>query len=256
MPTTNRIDVDGRPHINRAEIADRTGISAKTQRNLYVERATNGHPEAHLQGREAFFDEHRVIEWYTAWAEHKQANRRLAQDDAGDADELLDVPAATRFLGYASQSTIRGYLARNDGYFPEADDCEDLPSGRVRRPLEAQHAARVRSTCGPPWGRGNRSVPALTPPRTPVVAHPFSPGKMRKSVLPTIHKRCKVGHVGRDGKTRPTPQPKHLEMGDTHALDQPCPRVGHVQLDRPVLRRRRVVVRHRERAGQHRDYSL
>ena len=193
MPTTNRIDVDGRPHINRAEIADRTGISAKTQRNLYVERATNGHPEAHLQGREAFFDEQRVIEWYTAWAEHKQANRRPPQDDAGDADELLDVPAATRFLGYASQSTIRGYLARNDGYFPEADDCEDLPSGRVRRRWK-------RSTLRPPRGRGNRPVPALTPPHTPVVAHPFSPGKMRRSVLPTIHKRCKVGHIGRDGK--------------------------------------------------------
>lgn len=161
VPTTQRIDVDGRPHINRAEIADRTGISAKTQRNLYVERATNGHPEAHLQGREAFFDEHRVIEWYTAWAEHKQTNRRPPQDDAGDADELLDVPAATRFLGYASQSTIRGYLARNDGYFPEADDCEDLPSGRVRRRWKRStlraFAARAARPGDAVTGRSRRS---------------------------------------------------------------------------------------------------
>ncbi|MBP2371366.1 hypothetical protein [Pseudonocardia parietis] len=133
MPTAKRIDVDGRAYINRAEIADRTGISTKTQRNLYIERATNGHPEAHQQGREAFFDDQLVTEWYTAWAAHKQAKRRPPQDDAGDPTELLDIPAATRFLGYSSQSTIRGYLSRNDGYFPDADEHEDLPSGRIRR---------------------------------------------------------------------------------------------------------------------------
>ena len=133
MPTPKRIEVDGRPHLNRTEIADRTGISAKTQRNLYVERATNRHPEAHQQGREAFFDEHLITAWYTAWAEHKQAQRRLPQTDAGDPAELLGIPAATELLGYSSQSTIRGYLSRNDGYFPDADDHEDLPSGRVRR---------------------------------------------------------------------------------------------------------------------------
>lgn len=133
MPTAKRIDIEGRPHVNRAEIAARTGIAIKTQRNMYVQRADNEHPEALLVGREAFFDEDQAIAWYAAWAEHKQASRRPPRPTAGPPDDLFDIPAATTFLGYSSQSTIRAYLAAHDGYFPPPDSVEDLPSGRVRR---------------------------------------------------------------------------------------------------------------------------
>ncbi len=157
MPTAKRIDVDGRPLVNRAEIADRTGISVKAQRNLYVERDANDHPEAHIRGREAFFDEQLVTDWYAAWAVQKQANRRRPPQTGGGApDELLDLPAATEFLGYTSQSTIRGYLSRNDGYFPDADDIEDLPSGRVRRRWKRKTLQEFASRPARP-GRAHRS---------------------------------------------------------------------------------------------------
>ncbi|GAA4554743.1 hypothetical protein GCM10023175_53350 [Pseudonocardia xishanensis] len=124
--------IDGEPYVNRAEVRRLTGMSEQAQANLYAQRASNGHPEGTRVGRSLLFREYAVIEWHEQWAARKQLGLSTV-DRSGDPDELLDIPAATKLLGYANDSTIRGYLARNDGYFPAADDTESLPSGRLRR---------------------------------------------------------------------------------------------------------------------------
>jgi predicted DNA-binding transcriptional regulator AlpA len=138
MPTVNTVSrprrelIDGCPHINRAEIMKRTGMSEQAQANLYSQRSENGHPEGKRVGRSLLFPEEPVLEWHEQWLAHKRAGLTQA-DRSGDPNELLDTAGATKLLGYTTTSTIRGYLAANDGYFPDADETEELPSGRIRR---------------------------------------------------------------------------------------------------------------------------
>lgn len=133
VPAARREFIDREPHVNRGEIRRRTGMSEQAQANLYAQRATNGHPEGRRLGRDLLFPEAAVLEWHEQRVARKRAGLSLV-DHTGDPDELLDVAGATKLLGYTSNSTIRGYLARNDDdYFPTPDDVETLPSGRLRR---------------------------------------------------------------------------------------------------------------------------
>lgn len=132
MSTAKRCTVDGRSHLNRAALTEHTGMSIQTQANLYNQRSSNGHPEGTRVGRDLMFDEQATLDWYAEWAAAKRANV-AAPDRVGNLDELLDTAAATKLLGYTNSSTIRGWIAANDGYFPDPDDVEELPSGRLRR---------------------------------------------------------------------------------------------------------------------------
>lgn len=124
--------IEGRPHLNRAAIEQEVGMSEQAQANLYAQRKKNGHPEGVRIGRVLWFDEDKVMAFHSDRARAKQASLTNV-DRSGDPDELCDVAAATKVLGYTSDSTIRAFLAANEGYFPDPDHTESLPSGRVRR---------------------------------------------------------------------------------------------------------------------------
>jgi hypothetical protein len=131
-PDSQEQIIDGRLHIGRAEIGRRTGLSVQAQKNLYHLRAENGHPEGVRIGRSLYFDEERIMAFYRGRLEGFRS-ALTEVDRSGDPDELLGIAEATRLLGFTSTSTIRGYLSRNEGYFPDPDEADDLPAGGVRR---------------------------------------------------------------------------------------------------------------------------
>jgi len=124
--------IEGRPHINRAAIEQQVGMSEQAQANLYAQRENNGHPEGVRRGRVLWFDEDQVLSFHRDRSRIKQASLTEV-DRSGDPDELCDIAAATKVLGYTNDSTIRAFLAANEGYFPEPDHTESLPSGRLHR---------------------------------------------------------------------------------------------------------------------------
>jgi hypothetical protein len=132
MARARREMIEGRPHINRAAIEQQVGMSEQAQANLYAQRKTNGHPEGVRIGHVLWFDEEKVLAFYRDRARAKQASLTEV-DRGGDPDELCDVATATKVLGYTNESTIRAFLTANQGYFPEPDQVELLPSGRLHR---------------------------------------------------------------------------------------------------------------------------
>ncbi|MGE3449373.1 MAG: hypothetical protein AB7H92_17540 [Microbacteriaceae bacterium] len=126
----------GRRMVNRALLAAATGLAEQTLANLYSARDSNGHPEGTKVGRGLFFDKETWDAWYERWEATKRASMTTA-DRSGDPDELVDIRAAARILGYSNPSTIRGYITRDEAagttYFPPADEVRELPSGFVRR---------------------------------------------------------------------------------------------------------------------------
>lgn len=111
----------GRTLITRSGIAGMTGLPASYQGNLYMERASNGHPEAvERVGRWLYFDRDEVLAWLAGL--HAAKRSTLTEvDRSGDPHELVGIGEAARLLGLASSKTIESYLSRNRGYFPPPD---------------------------------------------------------------------------------------------------------------------------------------
>lgn len=127
----DRVMIDGRTWISRVAIERQVGLSVQRQMNLYTARVQNGHPPGRRVGRFVFFEQEPVLAFYRAHQYRKRAGLTRPAH-GGDLDELLDVAAATKLLGYRSTSTIGAYLARGE-HFPDPDHGETLPSGRQRR---------------------------------------------------------------------------------------------------------------------------
>jgi hypothetical protein len=151
--------VDGRPYLDpHGPSQDRIHRAVKRQQNLYGARAENGHPPGRRVGRTMYFEEGPVRAFYRDHLERKRAHL-TRPSSGGDPDELLDVAAAAKLLGYKSDSTIRSYLARGE-HFPAPDHVEPWGHRRRRwrrRTLLAFAAART----GP--GRGRSVATALHP---------------------------------------------------------------------------------------------
>lgn len=115
------IVVDGHTLLSRAALARRVGVSVTYLRDIYHLRKDDPPPAPVLRrGRSDYFD----AEVWQAWWDDYQARQRrtlTTVDRSGDPDELVGIPEAVRVLGYRRAETLRSYLSRNPGYFPEPD---------------------------------------------------------------------------------------------------------------------------------------
>lgn len=149
----DEIEHEGRTLCTRRALARQTGVSSRYLQSLHSQRAESGHPDAVLRrGRSDYFDR----EAFHVWWEAVQAAQRAsltAVDRSGDPDELVGLTEAARVLGYRDAGTLRAYLSRNQGYFPEADATD--PDGHRlyhRRTLWEFAESRTRP------GRAGRSA--------------------------------------------------------------------------------------------------
>ncbi|WP_060633966.1 hypothetical protein [Pseudonocardia sp. EC080610-09] len=121
----DQINHEGRVLRTRTDLARRAGVSPTHLQDLYTLRATSGHPERVLRrGRRDYFDSAEFDTWWTSYQEAQRAGLTPV-DHSGDPDELVDLAEAARVLGYRDAVTLRSYLSRNKGYFPEADDTDE-----------------------------------------------------------------------------------------------------------------------------------
>ena len=135
----------------------------RTLKNLYNDRAENGHPEiAHRTANgHVYFDQQAVLDWARTWDQAKKATLTEV-DRSGDPDELLDAQQAAELLGYKSYRTIHSYRSRGQANFPDPYyDTDGRPHWTRRTPWAW---ADGRSRPGRA-GRDNRHT--LSSPRTP-----------------------------------------------------------------------------------------
>ncbi|WP_153536680.1 hypothetical protein [Actinomadura macrotermitis] len=106
----------------RDELAERHGLSRHRLKQLWADRAANGHPEpAHRHGKALYWDEAAWTAWYAALAE-----------PAGSPGDLVTLAEAARILGLA-QSSATVYAKRPPAGWPAPAREEPLGGGRVRR---------------------------------------------------------------------------------------------------------------------------
>lgn len=123
----------GRTVITREQMQRISGAGRSTLARWYADAERNGHPRPVTRtGRTEWFDEQDWRTWYGGLLEAKKGST-LPTDYAGDPDELVDTAEAARMLNYARPGVIITYLTSNPGYFPEPDDVEQTPAGRLRR---------------------------------------------------------------------------------------------------------------------------
>lgn len=136
MSRPERRFVDGCELVNRAVLAETSGLAEQSLKNLYGDRGRNGHPEGIRIGRGLFFDKEAWSRWHAQWIAGKRSSL-TSVDRSGNPDDLLDSREAAAVLGYRNASTIRGYVARDEqeseAYFPEPDEVEELGNGQRRR---------------------------------------------------------------------------------------------------------------------------
>lgn len=158
VPTPDtRTRPDGQILINRAEVARRTGTSIRTVEAWLRHRADTGHPDPVTRiGRSPYFDAAAVDQWYAAY--RASATGLATAEQGGDPDELLTIDQAARMLGHSSSGTLKSWLYRQPGYFPDPDHTELDTRGRTRRwwrrdTLQTWAAGRDRRGGGRPAGR-------------------------------------------------------------------------------------------------------
>ncbi|MEU8343864.1 hypothetical protein [Actinomadura meyerae] len=110
--------------VTRDELAARHGVSRHRLKQLWADRASNGHPDvAHRSGKAMYWDEAAWTSWYRGLAEQ-------APDE--DPDDLVTLADAARILGLA-QTSVTVYAKRPPAGWPEPARVEPLRGGRVRR---------------------------------------------------------------------------------------------------------------------------
>lgn len=108
----------------RDELAERHGLSRHRLKQLWADRASNGHPDAaHRAGKALYWDEAAWTAWYRAREE------RPAEEGP---DDLVTLAEAARILGLA-QTSVTVYARRPPAGWPEPARVEPLGGGRVRR---------------------------------------------------------------------------------------------------------------------------
>ncbi|GAA1779434.1 hypothetical protein [Actinomadura chokoriensis] len=109
---------------SRDELAARHGVSRHRLKQLWADRAANGHPDvAHRSGKAMYWDEAAWTSWYRALGERPAAE---------DPDDLVSLADAARILGLA-QTSVTVYAKRPPAGWPEPAQVEPLGGGRVRR---------------------------------------------------------------------------------------------------------------------------
>ncbi|MFD0901452.1 hypothetical protein [Actinomadura sediminis] len=110
--------------VARDDLAARHGLSRHRLKQLWADRASNGHPEpAHRSGKAMYWDEAEWTAWYAALAERPPAE---------SPDDLVTLAEAARILGLAP-SSVTVYAKRPPAGWPEPARVESLGGGRVRR---------------------------------------------------------------------------------------------------------------------------
>ncbi|NEA24839.1 hypothetical protein [Actinomadura bangladeshensis] len=110
----------------RDELAARHGVSRHRLKQLWADRAANGHPDvAHRSGKAMYWDEAAWTSWYRALGEQPAAA-------AEDPDDLVTLADAARILGLA-QTSVTVYAKRPPAGWPEPAQVEPLGGGRLRR---------------------------------------------------------------------------------------------------------------------------
>jgi predicted DNA-binding transcriptional regulator AlpA len=110
--------------VTRDELAERHGISRHRLKQLWADRAHNGHPDAaHRAGKALYWDEAAWTAWYRTLRE------RPAEEGP---DDLVTLAEAARILGLA-QTSVTVYPKRPPAGWPEPAEVEPLGGGRVRR---------------------------------------------------------------------------------------------------------------------------
>ncbi len=108
----------------RDELAARHGVSRHRLKQLWADRASNGHPDvAHRSGKAMYWDEAAWTSWYRALGDRPA--------DEGP-DDLVTLADAARILGLA-QTSVTVYAKRPPAGWPEPSQVEPLGGGRVRR---------------------------------------------------------------------------------------------------------------------------
>ncbi|MEV0135756.1 hypothetical protein AB0H83_45850 [Dactylosporangium sp. NPDC050688] len=121
-------EIAGRPTVDRAGIAEQTGVSLPAVDNWIGNAASNGFPDP-VAGRWLAED---VAAWHRAWLA-AQRDALTTVDRSGDPDELVSMADAARIVGYASTESLNGspilaYLMQHN----EAADNETKPAGGTR----------------------------------------------------------------------------------------------------------------------------
>ncbi|MFI6518778.1 hypothetical protein ACIBF1_24705 [Spirillospora sp. NPDC050679] len=127
--------------LSREELGARHGLSRHRLKQLWADRAENGHPEpAHQSGKALYWDADEWAAWYADLADEAP--------DEGDPEDLVTLAEAGRMLGLA-QTSVTVYPKRPPAGWPEPAKVEPLGGGRVRRYYKRAdilaYAARSRS---------------------------------------------------------------------------------------------------------------
>ena len=117
-----------RVQVDRAGVAERTGVSAATVDYWHLHRAKTGFPvkaDTDADGRDWWWQ----TDIDTFYAEHLavRAARFTRVERTGDPRDLLTAPQAATVLGYKDHRSLPDELLHNP------DQAEELPSGRLRR---------------------------------------------------------------------------------------------------------------------------
>ncbi len=117
-----------RVQVDRAGVAERTGVSAATVDYWHLQRAKTGFPvkaDTDPDGRDWWWQ----ADIDTFHAEHlaERAARFTRVDRSGDPRDLLTAPQAAQVLGYKDHRSLPDELLHTP------DRAEELPSGRLRR---------------------------------------------------------------------------------------------------------------------------
>ncbi|MFB4306084.1 hypothetical protein [Actinomadura sp. GTD37] len=126
--------------VTRDELAARHGVSRHRLKQLWADRAANGHPGvAHREGKALYWDEDAWTAWYRALEERPPEE---------GPDDLVTLADAARILGLA-QTSVTVYPRRPPAGWPEPARVEPLGGGRVRRLYRRRdilaYAARARA---------------------------------------------------------------------------------------------------------------
>jgi hypothetical protein len=110
--------------VTRDELAARHGVSRHRLKQLWADRAANGHPDvAHRAGKAMYWDEAAWTAWY------RSLEARPAEEGP---DDLVTLAEAARILRLA-QTSVTVYAKRPPAGWPEPARVEPLGGGRVRR---------------------------------------------------------------------------------------------------------------------------
>lgn len=148
--------------LSRDELAAAHGYSRTTLERLWADRAANGHPDAHRDGRTLTWD---AAEW-AAWDHSRQ--------------DLITGAEFARLLGHRDSSWVSKAATVPPEGFPAPVEWGD-PVNRRRpkwRRSDAQHYADNRPSTRPPPAPATAPAPAAAPP-TPTT--PDSPSPARSS---------------------------------------------------------------------------